>query len=224
MTEAGKKTDRQRLIRRILVCAVGMFFYASGANITKNCAMGISPIISVAYALSLVTPLTMGWGSTVFNLPLLAIQRILLKEKFPWTMMAAQLVLSIVFTLFIDWTAVIWRFLTPSAYPLRLLQFLIGCFVLAFGVYLVVSADFVMLSGEGTVKAVCCRTGWKFGNVKIGFDGACVVLTALLTLIFLHGISGIREGTVIAVILIGSFTKLWAKWLKKPVDRILLRG
>lgn len=49
------------LPKRLLICALGLLCYASGVAVTKNCELGISPIVSVAYVLSLITPITMGW-------------------------------------------------------------------------------------------------------------------------------------------------------------------
>ena len=211
------------LMRRILVLIVGMFFYASGANITKNCAIGISPIISVAYSLSLITPISMGWCSSLFNISHLFIQKALLKKEYTLSIVVGQMIISVIFSIFVDFTEIVWAFMVPEAYPMKILQLLFGCVVLAFGVYLVVSANFVTMTGEGVCVAIVKKTGIVFGNVKIGFDAACVVLSLAITLIFLHKIDGIREGTLIAAILVGNITKIWARILKRPLDVILKR-
>lgn len=196
------------LVRRILFCAVGMFFYATGVAFTKNCNMGISPIVSVAYVLSLILPISMGWCTTVANLGMMAAQRIMLKKDFSILMAGAQLLMSILFSLYIDFTAVIWQFVAPTGYIARLILFVAGCFVLAIGVVMVVAANFVVLPAEGTVNAMVSKFGLKFGNAKILFDAAMVVITILIGLICLHSVQGIREGTVIAIFLVGTFSKI----------------
>lgn len=41
-----------------------------------------------------------------------------------------------------------------------------------------------------------------FGNIKIGFDVLCVIVSLVLSLIFFHfTIVGTREGTIISVLL-----------------------
>lgn len=213
--------DFKHYLRQILICAIGMFFYASGVAFTKNCNMGISPIVSVAYAMSLVIPVNMGWCTTLFNLSLFAIQRLLLKKDYPWWMMGAQLFMSIIFSIYIDATAWLWRFAVPTYYPFRLLFFLFGCFVLSMGVVIVVQANLVVLPAEGVVNAIVTKTGWKFGNVKIGVDGIMVLLTICISLGFLGKIQGIREGTLLAVLLIGSFSKISGKLFTRKIQHFI---
>lgn len=55
-----------------------------------------------------------------------------------------------------------------------------------------------MNSGEAFDKAVADVSGKKFGNIKIGFDVCCVVISLALSLIFFDGKNvGTREGTVL---------------------------
>ena len=64
------------LPKRLLICALGLLCYASGVAVTKNCELGISPIVSVAYVLSLITPITMGWCTTLVNLVFFLLHRL----------------------------------------------------------------------------------------------------------------------------------------------------
>ncbi len=211
------------LVRRMIVFAVGMFIYASGIAITKNCNLGISPIVSVAYAMSLITPISLGWCTTVVNLPMFALQRILLREKYPFWMMLAQFLISVLFSIAIDIASALWSFAEPAGleYWKIMILFITGCFVLAAGMILVVTANFVMLPAEGTINSIVYRTNMKFGNVKVLFDGTMVTVTLVLTLVFLHQVKGIREGTVIAVLLVGNFAKIARKLVDQTVKRFL---
>ena len=47
----------------------------------------------------------------------------------------------------------------------------------------------------------------KFGYVKIMVDVSPVVIAAALSLIFLHGLQGVREGTVAAAVFVGMLAK-----------------
>lgn len=203
--------------QRLAVCAVGMFIYASGVALTKNCAIGISPITSVAYALSLLTGITMGWCTTIQNFTFFAIQRLLLKKEYGLGVAAAQLAMSILFSLFIDFTALVWSFVQPVSWPGKLVVFVVGCAVLALGMCMVVLADFVVLPAEGTVMAVTRVTKAKFGTVKVCLDATMVAITALLTLVFLGQVAGIGLGTVIAVLLIGTLARPIGPFLKKSL-------
>lgn len=205
------------LPQRLTVCAVGMFVYASGVALTKNCDIGISPITSVAYALSLLTGITMGWCTTIQNFAFFAIQRLLLKKEYGLGTAAAQLVMSILFSLFIDFTALVWGFVRPAGWPGKLAVFAAGCAVLALGMCMVMLADFVVLPAEGAVMAITRASQVKFGTVKVCFDGSMVAITILLTWVFLGRVAGIGAGTVIAVLLIGTLARPIGPFLKRAL-------
>ncbi|MDD7719420.1 MAG: hypothetical protein PUJ11_07990 [Eubacteriaceae bacterium] len=93
--------------------------------------------------------------------------------------------------------------------------------ILGLGVYLSVSANVIMNSGEAFVKAVSDKTHFEFGNVKIGFDISCVIIAVLLSLVFFRGqIYGTREGTLIAALFTGIVVKFCKRHLK--IDMKLL--
>lgn len=93
---------------------------------------------------------------------------------------------------------------------------MIGTVILGFGITLCVIANVVMNSGEAFVKAVSDTIHKNFGNVKIAFDIACVIMTVFLSLIFFNlKIVGIREGTVIAALCTGLVVKFLSKLLLK---------
>ncbi len=93
---------------------------------------------------------------------------------------------------------------------------MIGTVILGFGITLCVIANVVMNSGEAFVKAVSDTIHKNFGNVKIAFDIACVIMAVFLSLIFFNlKIVGIREGTVIAALCTGLVVKFLSKLLLK---------
>ena len=73
-----------------------------------------------------------------------------------------------------------------------------GVVLVAVGVALEVIAGVVTLAGEGFILAVCQVTAIPFGNMKVGFDLTLVAISVVLSLGFLHGLYGVREGTVAA--------------------------
>ena len=185
------------LPKRLLICALGLLCYASGVAVTKNCELGISPIVSVAYVLSLITPITMGWCTTLVNLVFFLLQRLLLRREYPLWMMGAQFLMSILFSVTIDLTAALFGFMAGWAPP------------------------FVALPAEGCVNAVVRRTGLRFGTGKVLFDGAMVAVTVAVSLLCFRQVRGIREGTLIAVVLIGTFARHIGERLGPALERHL---
>ena len=107
-------------------------------------------------------------------------------------------------------------------YPMHLTMVFIGIIILGFGISLSVIANVIMNSGEAFVKAVSDTTHKEFGNIKIGFDVFCVILSLILSLLFFDfKIVGTREGTIISALLTGMVVKFFCKKLKKPIDDVL---
>ena len=95
-----------------------------------------------------------------------------------------------------------------------------GIFLIGVGVSLEVTARAVPLAGESVVPAVCRVFGTRFSNTKVGFDVTLVALASLLSWLFLGEITGVREGTLAAAVLVGLAAKqsnrLLARWI--PAD------
>lgn len=204
------------LFLRCVLCLIGMFLYACGVILTKNCDLGISPITSVAYAMSLISGISLGWCTSLFNILLFILQKALLRSKYTWRTLLSQAGMSILFSIFIDSAGILLGSICPSAYVSRIVLFVFGCFVLAVGMNLILHAKFVILPAEGAVAAIQSKSGRSFGTTKIAFDAVMVLMTSALTIIFLHQLKGIREGTILAVVLIGNFSRLFTRKWNSP--------
>lgn len=81
-----------------------------------------------------------------------------------------------------------------------------------------------MNSGEAFDKAVADISGKKFGNIKIGFDVCCVVISLALSLIIFDGkIVGTMEGTVLTALLTRGIFNFHVKCLSKPLNKIMVK-
>ncbi len=61
----------------------------------------------------------------------------------------------------------------------------------------------VMLPGESFVRAVVFRWKTEFGITKICFDVSMAVIAAVLSFVLAGRLDGVREGTVVAALLVG---------------------
>jgi uncharacterized membrane protein YczE len=96
----------------------------------------------------------------------------------------------------------------------------LGCLIISFGVYLQVKAKVIYLAGDGLVLAICTTFHKEFGKVKVGFDCTLVVIGIISSLVLLHSLHGIREGTIVAALLVGTTVRFYSKKLKF-VDALL---
>jgi len=207
-----------------VICLVGAFIYASGICVLTRAALGISPISSVPYVFTFVTGLTLGTCTMVLNAVLIIAQKLVFGRDFTAKIIGMQIGISLVFSVFIDLGIWLFGWFAPATYPGRLLYLLFGCGVLALGMSMVVMANFVVLPGEGAVKCIVKYTGWEFGTAKVTFDSSMVTLAVVTSLVTMGRVQGVREGTVIASILIGTFSKFIMRRFKGRMDLYLGYG
>ena len=94
---------------------------------------------------------------------------------------------------------------TPSNYVIKLTYLLVSILVIGVGVAFYLVSDFIPLPAEGLMNAIVQISGGKlkFENVKIAVDSSLVIVSAILSLVFLKDLKSVREGTVLAAILVG---------------------
>lgn len=194
------------MFKRYGVFFLGITIVALGVALTTKASLGTTPISALPYVASLGFQPSLGFFNLVLNLSLVAGQVAILRERFP-RIQYLQIPISFVFAFFIDF----WMYLIPGlhteAYAYKLLALGLGTLALACGVFLEVSANVVMMAGEGAVKALAMTLQKDFGTLKTGFDITLVVLGALLSIILFSEIRGIGEGTVLSAVFVGVCVK-----------------
>ena len=86
-----------------------------------------------------------------------------------------------------------------------------GCVFLGFGIALEVHPDVLILPGEGLVRAITRRFHLQFGRVKSTFDLTLVGLAALVSVLATGKVLGIREGTVVAALIVGPISHFFLR-------------
>ena len=206
-------------LKRYLIFLVGLFVNSLGVSLITKANLGTSPISSIPYVLSLNFPFILGNFTIFFSIFLIALQLIILRRNFKLEHIL-QIPVSIIFGYFIDLTMILFSWVNPEAYIMKIVYLLIGCLILGVGVYMEVLADVVMLPGESFVRAIVLTWKTNFGTTKICFDVSMSVIAAVLSFVFAGRLAGIREGTVIAAILVGFIARLIGKKLEFLKDMI----
>lgn len=199
-------------LKRYLLFLVGLFINALGVSLVTKASLGTSPISSIPYVLSLNFPLTLGNFTIIFSIFLILLQILILRKNFKMENIL-QIPVSIAFGYFIDLTMYLFFWVNPENYILKLIALMMGCIVLGFGVYLEVLADVVMLPGESFVRAIVQTWNTNFGTTKIFFDSSMTIIAGALSFAFFGILNGVREGTIIAALLVGFIARLFGKHL-----------
>ena len=206
-------------LKRYLIFLVGLFVNSLGVSLITKANLGTSPISSIPYVLSLNFPFTLGNFTIFFSIFLIVLQLIILRKNFKLEHIL-QIPVSIIFGYFIDLTMILFSWVNPEAYIMKIVYLLIGCLILGVGVYMEVLADVVMLPGESFVRANVLTWKTNFGTTKICFDVSMSVIAAVLSFVFAGRLAGVREGTVIAALLVGFIARLIGKKLVFLKDMI----
>ena len=109
--------------------------------------------------------------------------------------------------------------LVPQSYAGHWVILLMGCTCLGLGVALEVVPNVLILPCEGFVRVCSQEFHWDFGKTKTGFDLTMVAAAALLSLLDLGAVYGLREGTVVCALTVGFISRFFCKRLAFLVKR-----
>lgn len=213
-------TNKTELIKRYIFLLVGLFVNGLGVSFITKAGLGTSPITSIPYTLSLGFTPTVGMFTLVFNIFLVILQVILLRRNFKLQNLL-QLPIIALFSFFIDLTMALLGFIQPETYAMKVVSLIIGCLILGFGVFMEMVANVAMLPGEATVRAVSDVFSTDFGKTKIAFDSSMTVIAAIMSFIMFKHLDGVREGTIVAAILVGFIARLFKKYIG-GIEKILI--
>ena len=206
--------------KRCAVLCVGLAVMALGVAFSIKAGLGTSPISSVPYVVSLITPLTVGNVTIAMHCFFILLQILLLRKRYQ-LLQLLQLPVAIVFGYLTDSFVWLIQGLSYSAYWQQWIYCAIGIVLVGLGVTLEVLAGVVTLAGEGLVLAICQVAPIKFGNMKIIFDVTLVVVACAISLLCTGALSGVREGTIAAALLVGACSKQMMRPVGAVTGKIL---
>jgi uncharacterized membrane protein YczE len=209
------------LSRRIIVYVMGLFIMALGVSFSVKSNLGVSPVNSIPYVLSLITDIEQGLCTTGVFISFILIQIVILRKEFKWVNLL-QCICSSLFGVFVT-LANMCTVGAPEAsnYWSQLIYLVISMALVALGILFYVSAAILSLPGEGVMLAISQKTEVALSTAKIGFDCTVVIIATAMSLISFGYLNGVREGTVIAAIGVGMILKLLSKLWKEILMKFL---
>ena len=193
----------------IIKYVVGLFIMNIGIAFSIKSNLGSTPVVSVPYAISLITGIDIGICNTLFQCFLVLIEFMLLRSAFhPKHFL--QVFVGILFGAFTSISMIILSII-PQASVLwvQILFLILGILFLAFGLFLYVPTNVVPVAVDGLTQAVSITTNQSFTKIKVIMDISWIVLSWILSFVFLghfDGSAGI--GTIIDAMSIGTTVKL----------------
>ena len=207
-------------ILRYVIYLFSLFLISLGASISIKSNLGTSPIICLPYVSSLILNMSVGTVCLIFNVIFIAVQVILLRRDFE-KRQYLQIIVGTIFSLSIDFSMMLVSFLNPADYLSQFATLLLSCVVVAFGVLLEVQTEVVYLPPDGIIVAISKVLNKEFPKVKPFFDTSLVITAAILSVVFLGYLAGVREGTVISALIIGPIVKVLQKFFNPYIEAII---
>jgi uncharacterized membrane protein YczE len=183
-----------------------------GVAFSTKAGLGTSPVASVPYSVSLVWPvLTLGGWLNVLSILQITVQVSLLRKKCNPVEIVIQTVLAFAYGYMTDFSCWLIKGIEVESYVQQILIMLLGCIILAFGIWLQLKGAVAMLPGEAMNRTISMVTGKKYENVKIFFDMFYIAVAAVICLVFLGRLAGVREGSIFAAVAVGNIIKVYNK-------------
>lgn len=211
--ETFMKLDQKTAVlwlKRFLVYALGLFIMAIGVVLSVRSSLGVSPVTCLAnvtyqiFGVSMgIDALNLGVCTTLSYCLYILVEALILRRDFkPY--MLLQIVASTIFGIMVNLASSLFSFLpVPQSYPMRLLFLFLSIPTVALGVMLYLAPNILPTPGEGLSLAVSKKLGKPVSSCKTITDCCMVCFSALVSLIYFHGLVGVREGTVISALLVG---------------------
>src|SRR5699024_245841 len=208
-----RPNGRRLTVRGELALAVAVAINSFAVAATVYAGLGISPVSSFPYAVSLVFPfLTLGTWTYLFQGALVLTLMLLRRQFVPSYLFS--FVVGFVFGTLLDVYGA-WLPCLPDALPWRILYFALSCPVVALGIALSNRCLLPIIPTDLFARDLAQILSKPYPRVKMTFDLTAVALSVLLTAGVLGQLQGIGAGTVIGALTYGPLAGVWGKFLDK---------
>lgn len=204
------KKINKTVVKKYILFLIGLFIASMGVAFSTKAGLGTSPVASVPYSISLINQmLTFGGWLNLMSVMQILVQIAVQKGKCNYAEIAIQTVLAFVYGYLTNFSCWLIKDITVTTYPMQFGFMLLGCIILAFGIWVQVKGGVAMLPGEAMNRAISTVTGKRYENIKIFFDILYIAVSAVMCFVFIGSLKGVREGSIIAALAVGNIIKVY---------------
>jgi len=199
---------------RLVAYFLGLFIMTIGISLSVKSNLGVSPVSSIPYTITLIWGIEMGKATILFHIVLVALQILILRRNFKIKSLL-QIAIGIVFGYFTTFCNYLVEFMPDvDNIAIRIVMALISTVFIAVGIFFYMPADIMPLAGEGIMQTVSNVSHIEFSKIKVTFDVSMVLISLITCLCLIGSIGSVGIGTIIAALLtgveVGFITKLFA--------------
>ena len=210
-----KTTTPAKLAARLAIYCLGLLILAFGIALAVNSNLGVSPVSSLPYVVSQIAGISLGTCTILVYICYILLQMVISRKFQPALLL--QLVFSTIFGWFVDGAKwVLGDFCLPTYFG-QLAMLAASILLIGFSLVLYIDVQLAPMPAEGLVGCLSEKLGKPFSSMKTLVDCSSVLIGAVLSLLFLRKLVGIREGTILTALLVGKMMGL----LRKPVSPLI---
>ena len=198
---------------RLASYIAGGIILALGLTLNTKTCLGVLPIVSVPYCISVLAQFPLGILTFLFYGFCILLQFLLLRREFE-PIRLCQIFMSFVTSLFIQVFDTILP--VPEPLPFRLLLLTAAILLTGIGAAMTVAMQICPNPADGLAEVIGRKCGKTFGFGKNLFDLISLAISAAIGLIFRRQLIGIGVGTILAMIFTGRVVAL----TQKPLNRL----
>ena len=208
---------RQKFLVRIAFYVAGMIILALGLALNAKTNLGIAPVASLPYTVSMI--LGMNYGNVIFVSYVIFVgAELLLVPKGGRALVLLQIPFSLLFTRLINGFETLLSFQSAGT-ALNVLLLLVAIVLIGLGAALTMSLKLVPNPVDGLVLALAEYLHTKIGLTKNVFDFSNALLALLLGLVVGTPFLGVGAGTILCALGVGRVFAIFNRYLKPWVQR-----
>ena len=213
-----KTTTPAKLAARLGIYCLGLLILAFGIALAVNSNLGVSPVSSLPYVVSQIAGISLGTCTILVYICYILLQMVISRKFQPALLL--QLVFSTIFGWFVDGAKwVLGDFCLPG-YLGQLAMLAASILLIGFSLVLYIDVQLAPMPAEGLVGCLSEKLGKPFSSMKTLVDCSSVLIGAVLSLVFLGKLVGIREGTILTALLVGKMMGLLRKSVAPLIQKI----
>ena len=213
-----KTTTPAKLAARLAIYCLGLLILAFGIALAVNSNLGVSPVSSLPYVVSQIAGISLGTCTILVYICYILLQMVISRKFQPALLL--QLVFSTIFGWFVDGAKwVLGDFCLPG-YLGQLVMLAASILLIGFSLVLYIDVQLAPMPAEGLVGCLSEKLGKPFSSMKTLVDCSSVLIGAVLSLVFLGKLVGIREGTILTALLVGKMMGLLRKSVAPLIKKI----
>lgn len=206
-------------VYRIILYCVGLIIIALGLILNTKAGLGVSPIISIPYSISIMWNVNFG-NATLCMYILCVIGQMLLRRKRFRLFDLMQFPMSVIFSRMINFFNNNINITLNGMLP-KLLLLIAAVILTGIGAAITVEMKCVPNAPDGLAQAMSESMKKDLGFAKNILDLSCAAFTVIISLIFAGKVIGIGIGTVVAMLGVGRVIYVFNIFFKDKMDRLV---